>query len=62
MTKNVMALGRMLESMSFKSVLARGYAVVRGADGQLIANKKALKTGQDITITFDDGDAKAKIS
>lgn len=60
--KNVMALGRMLESMSFKSVLARGYAVVRGADGQLIANKKALKIGQDVTITFNDGDAKAKIS
>ena len=60
--KQVAALSRMLESLSFRQVLARGYAVVRDTDGNLVANKKALKTGQDIQITFSDGDTKAKVS
>ena len=60
--KQVTSLARMLESLSFKKVLDRGYAVIRDADGQLIANKKALHEGQDVSITFNDGEAKAKIS
>ena len=55
------ALARMLETLSFKKTLERGFAVVRDGAGKLIANKKALQKGQDVSITFVDGDAAATI-
>jgi exodeoxyribonuclease VII large subunit len=42
---------RMLESLSFKKVLERGYAVVRGQDGQVISDADAA-TSDELTIQF----------
>ena len=47
-------LSRMLESLSFKSVLARGYAVVRDQEGKLIAQGAQAKDGQGVQIQFAD--------
>ena len=45
---------RMLESLSFKSVLARGYVVVRDADGKAVPAAENLTKGQSITLQFRD--------
>jgi len=58
--QTVQSLGRMLESLSFRKVLERGYAVIRDRDGKLVPRAVQLKTGQDINITFHDGDRRAK--
>ncbi len=58
--KNVAALGRTLDTLSYRNTLARGFAVVRDARGNLISSKENAKG--DVTITFNDGDKKARIS
>ncbi|MDW2958590.1 MAG: exodeoxyribonuclease VII large subunit [Alphaproteobacteria bacterium] len=45
-------LGQMLQSLSYKSVLSRGYAIVRDADGKIISRADA---GTPKTIEFADG-------
>ncbi|MEE8276440.1 MAG: exodeoxyribonuclease VII large subunit, partial [Alphaproteobacteria bacterium] len=53
------ALGRVLESVSYRKVLARGYAVVRGPEG-LIARAAAVVPGLALDIEFADGHAAAE--
>ena len=48
------SLGRVLESTSYRTVLARGFAVVQGPDG-LIARAEDAKPGTAIAIEFADG-------
>ncbi len=45
---------RMLESLSFKSVLKRGYVVVRGKDGNVITDAENVKSGQFMKLQFKD--------
>ena len=59
--RNVENLSRMLESLSFKKVLERGYAVLRGADGALVSTVSKLSEGQSVTATFKDGDAALEV-
>lgn len=53
---------RMLESLSFKSVLNRGYAVVRDENGAPVMDAAQAKTGQGVTLQFRDGTADATIT
>lgn len=46
------SLNRMLESMSFKKVLERGYVVVRDADGKLISDAARVESGQSLALEF----------
>lgn len=46
---------RLLRSLSHKSVLERGFAVVRDEKGAHIARAANLKTGQPVSIEFYDG-------
>lgn len=48
--------GRMLASLGPEQVLARGYAIVRRPDGQVIASAAAAAGEQRLTIRFADGD------
>ena len=50
---------RLLESVSFRAVLSRGFVLVRGPDGELKRRAAAVKSGESLTLTFSDGDAKA---
>jgi exodeoxyribonuclease VII large subunit len=52
-------LARVLDSVSHKSVLERGFALVRGEDGAVRRRAAAIKNGESLTLTFLDGDAKA---
>lgn len=54
-------LGAMLESLSFKRVLDRGYAVIRDEKGELLTSVKALKPGREINIQVKDGETAATV-
>ena len=47
--------GALLESVSYRSVLGRGYAVVRDAGGQALAGAAAVKAGARLSLEFHDG-------
>ncbi len=49
------ATSRMLESLSYRSVLSRGYAVVRGDNNQIISKADELNTHTEVEIEFSDG-------
>lgn len=50
--QSVHHLGQMLQSLSYKSVLSRGYAIVRDTNGNIISRTDA---GAPHTIEFADG-------
>ena len=45
----------MLTSLSYQSVLARGYALVRDTNGQMIRLAGAVAPGAELSIEFADG-------
>ena len=53
------ASGRLLDSVSHKAVLERGFALVRGADGTLTRRAAQVVAGERLTLTFADGNAAA---
>jgi exodeoxyribonuclease VII large subunit len=55
------AAGRVLETLSHKSVLARGFALVSRADGTLARRAGDLSAGERVKITFADGERGAAI-
>ncbi len=56
------ALGRMLETLSFKSVLARGYVVVRDAkNGDLVSDARKITSDQTLELQFKD-DKRIKVT
>ena len=52
-------LTKLLVSLSHKSVLARGFALVSAADGSLVRSASALSEGDRIAIAFADGETAA---
>ena len=54
------ALSRLNESFGYKSVLARGYAVVRGPDGHAIEGLDRVAFGDLLTIEMRDGEIEAR--
>ncbi|MEZ5996783.1 MAG: exodeoxyribonuclease VII large subunit [Hyphomonadaceae bacterium] len=59
--KHLDAAGRMLESLSHKSVLARGFVMVQREDGSLVRAAKDLNAGDVVDLTFADDHKKAVI-
>ncbi len=55
LTRRVANAGRLLDSFSYKSVLRRGFAVVRNADAVAVASAAAISAGMAIQIEFKDG-------
>jgi exodeoxyribonuclease VII large subunit len=52
---------RMLEGLSHKSVLARGFVMVHREDGSLVRSAKELSPGDAVDLTFADEKQKAVI-
>lgn len=46
---------KLLASLGYHSVLARGFALVRNADGATVRSAHALSPGQALDIEFADG-------
>lgn len=50
---------RLLDSVSHKSVLERGFALVRGEDGSVRRRADSILSGEALRLTFADGDVAA---
>jgi exodeoxyribonuclease VII large subunit len=50
---------RVLDSISYKAVLERGFALVRGEDGKVRRRAAALAAGESLALVFADGEAAA---
>ena len=59
--KRLDGLGKLLESLSYKKVLERGYAVVRDAKGVPVTRVAAAVPGGDVAIEFADGEIGATL-
>jgi exodeoxyribonuclease VII large subunit len=59
--KHLDASARMLESLSHKSVLARGFVMVHRDDGVLVRAAKDLNAGDVVNLTFADDQRKAVV-
>jgi len=53
---------KLLESYSFRSVLSRGFALVRDQDGQPVLAAAGTSAGQTISIEFADGRVGARVT
>lgn len=61
--KNAQRLGsatQLLESLSYHSVLKRGFVLVRDAAGNTVMRAADVKPTSELTLTFADGDKKVK--
>lgn len=58
----VSAQDRVLQSLSYRNVLKRGYAVVRGEDDRIVSAASALSSGMRIDIEFADGKIAADVT
>lgn len=54
-------LSARLESLSHKSVLKRGFALVKDERGQLVRSAGALQAGQAVALVFEDAERSAVI-
>src|SRR5690606_38322287 len=59
--KHLDASARMLESLSHKSVLARGFAMVQREDGALVRSAKELSSGDIVELASADDVQRAVI-
>ncbi len=53
------AVSRLLESVSYKGVLDRGFALVTGEDGKVRRRAAEVKAGEGLTLRFADGESGA---
>lgn len=53
------ASGRLLESLSHKGVLARGFALVRNKEGAPLRRANQITAGQSLALEFTDGQVNA---
>jgi len=57
--QKVEAVGQLLGSLGYKSVLARGFVLVRGAEGKPLRSAAQVAPGQALALEFADGVAHA---
>lgn len=57
----VRSSAQLLASLGHRNVLARGYALVRGADAGLIRSAENAREAGDVIISFADGDVGARV-
>jgi exodeoxyribonuclease VII large subunit len=60
--RGIDALARILEGLSYRGVLERGFALVRSADGAVRRRAATLAPGEALSLTFADGTAAATVS
>ena len=60
--ERVLGLGQRLENLSYRRVLARGYALVRDTSGEAVTRAAATAPGMAIGIEFQDGAVGATIA
>ena len=61
-TRHLAGQASLLEALSYRSALERGFAVVRTDKGVVVRAKSAIKADARLTLTFLDGDVKVRAS
>ena len=54
-SEDLLSVSRLLESVSYKKVLSRGYSVIRDKDEKIVSAKSQLKSKSSLTIEWSDG-------
>jgi exodeoxyribonuclease VII large subunit len=49
-------LGKLLETLSYRNVLARGYALVQDEAGQIVTSQAVTRPGDTLKLSFADGE------
>ena len=57
--RDLLASSRMLETTSYRGILSRGFALVRGEDGSLRRSAGDVRQNEKLILTFGDGDRAA---
>lgn len=57
--KRLESLSRVLEGISYRGVLERGFVLVRGGDGSIRRRAEAVKAGDRLSLIFNDGEREA---
>ena len=55
----LVSLARVLDGISYRAVLERGFAMVRGADGKIRRRAGQIRAGEHLQLSFADGDSAA---
>ena len=53
------ALARVLDGVSYRGALERGFALVRGTDGTIKRRAEQVVSGEALSLTFADGEVGA---
>ncbi len=53
--KQLDAIGRVMHSVSYRSVIERGFVLVRGEDGAVRRRAKSVASGERLSLDFADG-------
>jgi exodeoxyribonuclease VII large subunit len=61
-TRHLAGQSSLLEALSYRSALERGFAVVRTDKGVVVRAKSDIKSDARLTLTFLDGDVKVRAS
>ena len=59
-SEDLLSISRLLESVSYKKVLSRGYSVIRDEDQKIVSTKSKLKDKSVLTIEWSDGKVRVK--
>jgi exodeoxyribonuclease VII large subunit len=57
----LLALQQHLQHLDPQQVLARGYSMVRDAQGNIVVSSKLIKLGEQLDIRFAQGSARAVV-
>jgi exodeoxyribonuclease VII large subunit len=60
--QHLTAISRLLDGVSYRAALERGFALIRGTDGHVRRRAVAVVPGESLTLTFADGEARATAS
>ena len=60
--RRIGAVGALLESFSYRNVLARGYAVIHGADDAVVSTVAGARAAADVALEFHDGRIGARVT
>lgn len=60
--RNVQSYHRILESLSYRNVLKRGYAIVKDHNNRLVKSVQQIGDNQDLSMQFADGQISIKTS
>jgi len=55
LSEQVVAVARVMDSVSFRSVLERGFVLVRGEEGKIRRRAETVLGGETLALTFADG-------